>query len=70
VLRAKVRQLDYLMERSGRVHWRFNRQMAISIDAARSSEREEDVIRAVTTAFGSPLTPPESWKDSREPEYR
>jgi hypothetical protein len=65
-LRIKRRQLDYEMQMSGQIRWRMNRDMAIRIDAARKSEREEDVMLAVMKAYGIPLAAPSDWKDKRE----
>ncbi len=68
VLRAKRRQLDYLMTMSGRLRWwRMNRDMAVRIEAARSTAREEDVERAVIKSRGLPLEPPGGWKDPMHP---
>jgi hypothetical protein len=68
VLRAKRRQLDYLMTMSSRIRpWRVNRDMAVRIEAARSSAREEDVERAVAKSMGLPLDPPVSWQDPLDP---
>jgi hypothetical protein len=39
--------------------------MAIRIDAARRSEREEEVMWAVMQAYGIPLVAPADWKDKR-----
>lgn len=64
VLRAKRRQLDYLMTMSSRIRWwRLNHDMAVRIEAARSTAREEDVERAVVKSLGLPLEPPADWKD-------
>jgi hypothetical protein len=64
VLRAKRRQLDYLMTMSSRIRWwRLNHDMAVRIEAARNTAREEDVERAVVRSFGLPLEPPVDWKD-------
>jgi hypothetical protein len=66
LLRAKHRQLDYLMTMSSRLRWwRLNHDMAVRIEAARSTAREEDVVRAVVRSFGLPLQPPVDWRDSR-----
>lgn len=68
VLRAKRRQLDYLMTMSSRIRpWRMNRDMAVRIEAARSTTREEDVERAVIKSMGLPLEPPVGWKDPAHP---
>jgi hypothetical protein len=62
---AKRRRLDYLMTMSSRIRWwRMNRDMAIRIDAARKTEREEDVELAIIKSFGLPPEPPMSWKDT------
>lgn len=64
VLRAKRRQLDYLMTMSSRIRpWRMNHDMAVRIAAARSTAREEDVERAVIESMGLPLDPPAGWQD-------
>jgi hypothetical protein len=65
-LRIKRRQLDYEMQMSGQIRWRMNRDMAIRLEAARKSEREEDVMLAVMKAYGIPLAAPSDWKDARE----
>lgn len=68
VLRAKRRQLDYLMTTSSRIRWwRMNRDMAVRIGAARATGREEDVERAVVESMGLPLEPPAGWKDPMHP---
>jgi len=51
-LRIKRRQLDYEMQMSGQMRWRMNRDMATRMNAARNSEREEDVMLAVMKAYG------------------
>jgi hypothetical protein len=67
-LRAKRRRLDYLMMMSSRHRWgRVNRDMAVRIDAARRTEREEDVELALLRSFGLPTDPPEDWKDTLLP---
>jgi hypothetical protein len=67
-LRAKRRQLDYLMTTSGRLRWgRLNHDMAVRIEAARSTAREEDVARVVVKSMGLPLEPPLGWKDPLHP---
>lgn len=64
VVDAKRRRLDYLMTMSSRIRWwRMNRDMAIRIDAARQTEREEDAELAVVRSFGLPAEPPARWKD-------
>jgi hypothetical protein len=68
VVRAKRRRLDYLMLTSGRTRWwRMNRDMAIRIDTARRTDREEDVELAVVKSLGLPLEPPTAWKDTLHP---
>lgn len=68
VLHAKRRQLDYLMTMSSRIRWwRMNHDMAVRIEAARNTDREEDVARAVIKSLGLPLEPPVGWKDSLHP---
>jgi hypothetical protein len=41
--------------------------MAVRIEAARSTDREEDVERAVIKSVGLPLEPPVDWKDPLHP---
>jgi hypothetical protein len=68
VLRVKRRRLDYLMTMSSRIRWwHMNRDMAVRIDAARSTDREEDVERAVMKSLGLPPEPPADWKDPVHP---
>ena len=68
ILRAKRRRLDYLMSISSRIRWgRMNRDMAVRIDAARHTDREEDVELAIVKSFGLPPEPPLDWKDSLHP---
>lgn len=68
VLRAKRRRLDYLMTMSSRIRWwRMNTDMAVRIGAARSTDREEDVERAVIQSLGLPPEPPVDWKDPVHP---
>ena len=68
VLRAKRRRLDYLMTMSSRIRWwRMNRDMAVRIDAARKTDREEDVELAMIKSFGLPPEPPVDWKDTLHP---
>ncbi len=68
VLRAKRRRLDYLMTMSSRIRWwRMNTDMAVRIEAARSTDREEDVERAVIKSLGLPPEPPVDWKDPVHP---
>lgn len=65
VVRAKRRRLDYLMTMSSRIRWwRMNRDMAVRIDAARKTDREEDVELAMIKSFGLPPEPPTDWKDT------
>lgn len=66
VLRAKRRQLDYLMTMSSRM-WRMSHDAAVRIEAARTTAREEDVERAVIKSQGLPLEPPAGWKDPLRP---
>jgi hypothetical protein len=64
VLRAKRRQLDYLMTMSSRIPpWHLNHDMAVRIEAARRAAREEDVARAVVKSLGLPPEPPARWRD-------
>jgi hypothetical protein len=68
VLRVKRRRLDYLMTMSSRIRWwHMNRDMAVRIEAARSTNREEDVERAVIKSLGLPPEPPVDWKDPVHP---
>lgn len=69
VLRAKRRRLDYLMTMSSRIPrpWRFNHGITVRIEAARSTDREEDVERAVIKSLGLPPEPPLDWKDPMHP---
>jgi hypothetical protein len=68
VLRAKRRQLDYLMTMSSRMRWwRMDHDMAVRIEAARSTSREEDTARAVIKSLGLPLEPSVGWKDPMHP---
>jgi hypothetical protein len=69
VLRAKRRRLDYLMTMSSRIPrpWRMNHDMTVRIEAARSTDREEDVERAVIKSLGLPPEPPVDWKDPMHP---
>jgi hypothetical protein len=61
---AKRRRLDYLLMTSSRTNWwRLKRDMVIRIDAARRSEREEDVEIAMLKSYGLPLDPPPRWQD-------
>jgi hypothetical protein len=65
---AKRRRLDYLMMTSSRMNWwRLKRDMVIRIDAARRSEREEDVEIAMVKSYGLPLEPPPRWQDPLYP---
>lgn len=68
VLRAKRRQLDYLVTMSSRIRWlRMNHDMAVRIEAARNTAREEDVDRAIVNSQGRPLEPPVGWQDPVHP---
>jgi hypothetical protein len=65
VVRAKRRRLDYLLTMSSRIRWwRMNRDMAVRIEAARKSDREEDVELAMIKSLGLPPEPPIDWKDT------
>jgi hypothetical protein len=65
VLRAKRRRLDYLMTMSSRIRWwRMSRDMAVRLDAARRTDREEDVELAILKSFGLPPEPTMDWKDT------
>ncbi len=65
-LRMKHRQLDYEILMSSRLRWRMNHDMSIRMEAARRSEREEDVMLAVMKAYGIPLAAPPDWRDKRQ----
>lgn len=68
VVRAKRRRLDYLMTTSSRVRWwRINRDVALRIEAARRTDREEDVELAVVKSLGLPPEPPVHWQDPLHP---
>jgi hypothetical protein len=68
VLRAKRRRLDYFMTMSSRIRWwHMNHDMAVRIEAARSTSREEDVERALIKSLGLPPEPPVDWKDPVHP---
>ncbi len=68
MVRAKRRRLDYLMTTSSRIRfWHKNTDMAVRIDAARHTDREEDVELALVKSFGLPLEPPKNWKDAFHP---
>ena len=68
VLRAKRRQLDYLMTMSSRIRpWHLNSDMGVRIAAARSTSREEDVERAVIKSMDLPPEPPANWHDPVHP---
>jgi hypothetical protein len=70
IVRAKRRRLDYLMTMSSRVRWwHENRDMALRIDTARRTDREEDVELAIVKSFGLPPEPPVHWKDVLHPGY-
>jgi hypothetical protein len=67
-LNTKRRRFDYLREVSSRMRWwRMNRDMAVRIDAARRTEREEDVELAIVKSFGMSTEHPNDWKDSLYP---
>ena len=69
IVRAKLRQADYLLAVSSRIRWwRTNRDMATRIDAMRRTEREEDVEIVMAKLYGVPLKPPPDWKDTIHPE--
>jgi hypothetical protein len=68
VLRVKRRRLDYLITMSSRIRWwRMDHDMAVLIEAARGTDREEDVARAVIKSLGLPPEPPVDWKDPMDP---
>jgi hypothetical protein len=61
----KQRRLDYLMAVSSRVRWwHMNNDMAVRLDAARRTEREEDVEIAIIKSFGLPTDPPAGWRNT------
>jgi hypothetical protein len=63
-LQKKRRRLDYLLTMSSRLRWwHLNKDMAVRIDAARRTDREEDVELTVVKSFGLPTDPPADWKD-------
>jgi hypothetical protein len=65
IVSAKRRRLDYLMTMSSRIRWwRMNRDMAVRIEAARKTDREEDVELAIIKSLGLPPEPPMDWKDT------
>lgn len=69
-LRAKRREIDYLMTMSSRIRpWRMNHDMAVRIAAARHTAREEDIERAIVKSMGLPLEPPASWQDPMHPGF-
>jgi hypothetical protein len=47
--------------------WRMNRDMGVRLDAARRTEREEDVELALVKSFGLSTDPPAGWKDKYNP---
>jgi hypothetical protein len=66
VVRAKRRRFDYLLTTSSRIRWwRVSRDVALRIETARRTDREEDVERAVVKSLGLPPEPPVGWKDPR-----
>lgn len=68
VVSAKRRRLDYVMTTAGRIRGRrLNRDMAARIDAARRTDREEDVDLAILEASGLSAEPPANWKDTLHP---
>jgi hypothetical protein len=68
IVRAKRRRLDYLMTVSSRMSWwHKNADMALRIDAARHSEREEDVMLAIVKSLGLSAEPPAAWQDTVHP---
>jgi hypothetical protein len=63
-LQKQRRRLDYLLAMFCRVRWwRINKDMATRLDAARRTEREEDVELALVRSWGLPTEPPADWKD-------
>jgi hypothetical protein len=68
VVCAKRRRFDYLLTTSGRIRWwRINRDVALRIDVARRTDREEDVELAVVKSLGLPPEPPVHWKEPLNP---
>jgi hypothetical protein len=67
-LRARRRQLDYLMLASSRVRvLHLDRDSARRLEAMRESNHELDVMRAMLAFHHEPLEPPANWKDPRAP---
>jgi hypothetical protein len=65
---AKRHRLDYLLTTSSRLRWwRINRDVALRIETARRTDREEDVELAVVKSLGLPPEPPEHWRDPLHP---
>jgi hypothetical protein len=65
---AKVRRLHYLVMVCGRTRWwRKNRDMSVHIEAARRTNREQDVELVVIKSLGLPAEPPANWKDPLDP---
>lgn len=63
-LMNKHRRLDYLMTASTHSRWwHMNKDMVVRLDAARRTDREEDVEIAMIKSFGLPTDPPADWKD-------
>jgi hypothetical protein len=68
VLFAKRRRLDYLLTISTRDRWwHRNKDMSVGIEAARRTDREQDVELTVIKSLGLPAEPPANWKDPLQP---
>jgi hypothetical protein len=64
-LLKRHRQLHYLLAMSSRMRWwHLSRDMAVRLDAARQTDREEDVDLALVKSMGLPTEPPADWKDT------
>jgi hypothetical protein len=64
IVDAKRRQLHYIMATGGQLRvFRLNHDSKIRMDAARHSEREQDIALALMKSMGKPLDPPAGWKD-------
>ena len=68
IVRAKRRRLDYLITVSSHPSWwHKSGDMALRIETARRSDREEDVELAVVKSLGLPAEPPPAWRDRLHP---
>jgi hypothetical protein len=67
-LRARRRQLDYVMLASSRMRvLHLGRDWARRLEAMRKSNDELDVMRAILAFHHEPLEPPANWKDPYAP---